>query len=60
MVTPARASASATPGAALPEREDGEQSDRLRIVPDDEISPEIINRISLDDLEERRLRANGR
>ncbi|MFT7474631.1 MAG: hypothetical protein ACI81L_001556 [Verrucomicrobiales bacterium] len=60
MVTPARASASAKPGAALPEREDGEQSDRLRIVPDDEISPEIINRISLDDLEERRLRANGR
>jgi hypothetical protein len=60
MVTPAKASASAEPGAALPEREDGEQSDRLRIVPDGELSPEVINRISLDDLEERRLRANGR
>ncbi len=60
MVTPAKASASADPGTALPEREDGEQSDRLRVVPDGELSPEVINRISLADLEERRLRANGR
>jgi hypothetical protein len=60
MVTPAKASSSAEPDNALPEGEDGEQSDRLRIVPDGELSPEVINRISRDDLEERRLRANGR
>jgi hypothetical protein len=60
MATPAKASAGAKPGTALPEREDGEQPDRLRVIPDGELSPELINRISLDELEERRLRANGR
>ncbi len=60
MVTPAKASSSAAPDSALPEDEDGEQSDRLRIVPDGELSPEVINRIPLDHLEELRLRANGK
>lgn len=60
MVTPAKASVSADADTGVPEGEDGEQSDRLFIVPDRELSPEAVNRISLDDLKERRLRANGR
>lgn len=60
MVTPAKATASADADAGVPEGEDVEQSDRLRIVPDRELSPEAVNRISLAELEERRLRANGR
>ena len=60
MVTPAKASASTDAGSGVAEGEDGEQSDRLRIVPDGELSPEAVTRFSLADLEERRLRANGR
>jgi hypothetical protein len=36
------------------------QTDRLRIVSDSRLSSETINRVSLDDLEQRRLRALGR
>jgi hypothetical protein len=60
MATSAKSSAGAEAGTGLPEPGDVEQAERLRIVPDGEFLPEAIDRISLDDLEERRLRANGR
>ena len=36
------------------------QADRLQIVSDTRLSPETINRVSAEDLEQRRLRALGR
>lgn len=38
----------------------GRQADRLRIVADAQLSSEVLDRVSLDDLEQRRLRALGR
>ncbi len=44
-----------------PSAEDVErQAERLQIVPDFRLSPDTVNRVPLDDLERRRLRAFGR
>ena len=59
--TPEASDRLGNPLPADPSVEDVEREvDRLRIVSDSRVSSETINRVSLDDLEQRRLRALGR
>lgn len=64
MAKPTTSEASDRLGNPLPARpsvEDVErQADRMRMVSDAELSSETINRVPLDDLEQRRSRALGR
>ena len=59
--TPEASDRLGNPLPARPSVEDVErEADRMRIVADAELSSETINRVPLDDLEQRRSRALGR